>query len=93
MARRKADARDIFELMEACRFGGDFERLKSILDQCSFDSPDSKSALIVLQSGRSPATREEVALACEALLKRRVAAADRRKRTVARNRRASGETV
>lgn len=78
MPRRKADARDIFELLESCRFGGDSERLKAILDQCRFDIEDSKSALLTLQAGRSPSNRAEVTDACEKLLKHRIAAAERR---------------
>ncbi len=80
MARRAADARDVFELMEACRFGGDEDRIKAILDQCRFDLADSKSALLILQGGRSPATRDDASEACEKLLKRRIAAAESRKR-------------
>jgi len=79
MPRRNADARDVFELMEACRFGGDADRLKAILDQCRFDLADSKSALLILQGGRSPATRDDVSAVCEELLKRRIAAAESRK--------------
>lgn len=86
MARRTADARDVFELMEACRFGGDADRLKAILDQCRFDLADSKSALLILQGGRSPATRDDVSGDCEMLLKRRIAAAESRKRNPAKKR-------
>lgn len=79
MPRRKADDRDIFELLESCRFGGDLERLAAILDQCRFDLADSKAALLTLQAGRSPSVRTEVTDACEKLLQRRVSAAARRK--------------
>lgn len=79
MPRRKADARDVFELLESCRFGGDLERLSAILDQCRFDVADTKAALLTLQAGRSPSVRAEVTDACEKLLKRRVSAATRRK--------------
>ncbi|MBI1323297.1 hypothetical protein GC170_08930 [bacterium] len=89
MARRKADARDIFELLESCRFGGDLERLAAILDQCRFDLADSKAALLTLQAGRSPSVRAEVTDACAKLLKRRVAAATRS----SNSRNDSGETA
>lgn len=81
MPRRKADARDIFELLESCRFGGDPDRLKAILDQCRFDVTNSKSALLTLQAGRSPSSRAAVTDACEQLLKRRIAAAARRSKS------------
>lgn len=80
MPRRNADARDVFELLEACRFGGDADRLRSILDQCRFDLTDSKSALLILQASRSPATRDEASGDCEKLLQRRIVAAESRKR-------------
>lgn len=73
MPRRLADARDFFELQEACRFGGDVDRLRAVLTRCRFDQAELSQALLTLRAGRSPVVREDVSTTCEKLLERRIA--------------------
>ena len=51
MAKRNADALAEFELLEACRFGGDPGRVRELLSRNEYEIVAIERALITLRAG------------------------------------------